>query len=78
MHVVKLNFNGFGRPYDEEKVSLATLKSEYRKYISVPCVDFDIVNSQPTIIKKICKEIGQKIDRNFVVKLFLKRNVKDG
>ena len=56
VHVVKLNFNGFGRPYDENNLSLATIKSEYRKFISVPCVDFDIKNSQPTIIKKICDE----------------------
>jgi len=56
VHVVKLNFNGFGRPYDEEKVSLATIKSEYRKCISVPCIDVDIISAQPSIIKKICKE----------------------
>jgi len=56
VHVVKLNFDGFGRPYAKDNITLATLKSEYRKYISVPCYDIDIVNSQPTIIKNICKE----------------------
>lgn len=56
VHVVKLNFNGFGRPYAKDNVTLATLNSEYRKYISVPCYDIDIVNSQPTIIQSICNK----------------------
>ena len=56
VHVVKLNFNGFGRPYAKDNVTLATIKSEIRKKISVPCYDIDIVNSQPTIIRNICKK----------------------
>ena len=56
VHIVKLNFTGFGRPYAKDNITLATLKSEYRKYISVPCYDVDISNSQPTIIRNICKK----------------------